>query len=142
MPASPPHPTPATRVGLAGIGALLVLVACTSIEGDAMQRVFDSWKSAPIEEAKLQWGPPLSVQSVPGGTAYVWIDEVPAPHPPGSGPRDAGLERPATPGRCQRKLVAGPDGKVTGGEWSGTACCVQTWVGRCAALLNRTRGTG
>lgn len=127
---------------LASFSALAVIAACTSIEGGAMQRVFDSWKSAPIDEAKAQWGPPLSVQSVPGGTAYVWIDEVPAAHPPGSGPRDAGLDPPPTTARCQRKLVAGPDGKVTSGEWSGTACCVQTLVGRCAALLNRTRAAG
>lgn len=127
---------------LAAPCALLLLAACGSFEGNAMQRVFDSWKSVPIEEAKAQWGPPQSVQSVPGGTAYVWVDEVPAAQPPGSGPREGAVDPTPSTARCQRKLVAGPDGKVTGGEWSGTACCTQTLMGRCAALLNRTRATG
>ena len=139
MPALPLRFVPCALVAMC---ALPLLAACGSFEGNAMQRVFDSWKSAPIEEAKAQWGPPRSVQSVPGGTAYVWIDEIPAAHAPGNGTRDAGLELPPATGQCQRKLVAGPDGKVTGGDWSGTACCIQTLMGRCAALLNRTKTTG
>jgi hypothetical protein len=80
------------------------------------------------------------VQARPAGTGYVWTDSVPAARPPGSGPRDAGMERTPVPGQCQRKLVAGPDGIVTGGEWRGDACCITTLAGRCASLRYRARG--
>ncbi len=107
-----------------------------------MQRIFDSWQGVPVEQAKAQWGPPKSVQVVSGGTAYVWTDDIPAAHPPGSGPRDAALEPPSALAHCQRKLVAGPDGNVSRGEWSGNACCVQTLVGQCAGLARKAQGAG
>ena len=94
MPVSPVHRT--RQAALLASGAIALISACASIESSAMQRIFDSWKGAPVEQVKAQWGPPQSVQTVPGGTAYVWIDEIPTAHPPGYGPRDAGLEPPAT----------------------------------------------
>lgn len=138
MHASPRHA--ACRATLLAIGAIILTAACTSIEASSMQRIFDSWKGAPVEQAKAQWGPPQLVQAVPGGTAYVWTDEIPIAHPPGSGPRDAGLEPVPTLARCQRKLVVGPDGNISGGEWSGDACCVQRLVGQCAGLARKLPG--
>ncbi|MNL23391.1 hypothetical protein D3C87_1447780 [compost metagenome] len=129
MPALPRLPFTAAVLCAAG-----VTIGCTSADGGAMHRIFASWQGAPVEQVQAQWGPPQSVQSTPAGTAYIWIDELPTAHPPGSGPRDAQLEPPATTARCQRKLLAGANGKVTGGEWSGNACCVQTLVGQCAGL--------
>ncbi|MBV8159174.1 MAG: hypothetical protein JO278_16055 [Dyella sp.] len=118
--------------------AISLTAACANLQAGTMQRIFDSWKGVPVEQAKAQWGPPRSVQTVPDGTAYVWTDEIPAAHPPGSGPRDAQLEPPSTVAYCQRKLVVGPDGNVSRGEWSGSACCVQTLVGECAGLARKS----
>ncbi len=56
--------------------------ACASIESSTMQDVLDSWKGVPIDDAKTQWGPPQTVQAVPGGTAYVWQDTLPQPTKP------------------------------------------------------------
>ncbi|GJG95017.1 hypothetical protein [Cupriavidus pauculus] len=138
MPASP---RPATyRATLLATCAIALTAACANIEASTMQRIFDSWKGAPVESAKAQWGPPQSVQAVPGGTAYVWTDEIPVARAPGSGPRDAGLEQPARVAQCQRKLVAGPDGNVSRGEWSGSACCVQSLIGQCAGLARKATG--
>ncbi|QEZ44654.1 hypothetical protein [Cupriavidus oxalaticus] len=114
--------------------------ACAILGGNAMQDIFDSWKNVSVDEAKRQWGPPHAVQAMPSGTAYVWNETIPAARAPGSGPRDAGMERTPTPGHCQRKLIAGPDGIVIGGEWSGDACCISTLIGHCAALKYRGRG--
>ncbi|SOY75514.1 conserved exported hypothetical protein [Cupriavidus phytorum] len=122
----------------ATLGATLA-AACAGIGTGAMQEVIDSWKSVPVDEAKRQWGPPQAMQALPAGTAYVWTDSVPAARPPGSGPRDAGMERTPVPGQCQRKLVADPNGIVTGGEWRGDACCITALAGRCAALKYRAR---
>lgn len=138
MQASPRHAT--CRAVVLVTGAVILAAACANIEASTMQRIFDSWKGAPVEQAKAQWGPPQSVQTVPGGTAYVWTDEIPAARPPGYGPRDAGLEPPSTMARCQRKLVAGPDGNVSRGEWSGNACCAQTLIGQCAGLARKSPG--
>ncbi|WP_092596531.1 MULTISPECIES: hypothetical protein [Burkholderiaceae] len=138
MPASP-RPA-ACRAFVLATGALALAAACANIEASTMQRIFDSWKGVPVEQAKAQWGPPQSVQAVPGGTAYVWTDEIPVARAPGSGPRDAGLEPPARVAQCQRKLVAGPDGNVSHGEWSGSACCTQSLVGICAGLARRATG--
>ncbi|MGO4307525.1 MULTISPECIES: hypothetical protein [unclassified Cupriavidus] len=124
-------------VAMISICAMSLTAACANIEASTMQRIFDSWRGAPVDQAKAQWGPPQSVQAVAGGTAYVWTDEVPTAHPPGSGPRDARLEPPPTAAYCQRKLMAGPDGNVIGGEWSGSACCVQTLIGQCAGLTRK-----
>lgn len=135
MPVSPVHRT--RPAALLASGAIALITACASIESSAMQRIFDSWKGAPVEQVKAQWGPPQSVQTVPGGTAYVWIDEIPTAHPPGYGPRDAGLEPPATVAHCQRKLIAGPDGNVSRGEWTGNACCAQRLIGSCAGLARK-----
>ncbi|WP_354687908.1 hypothetical protein [Cupriavidus necator] len=137
MPANLFRPAARVRACLAVIWTAALTGACAGLEGSAMQEVFNSWKSIPIDEAKRQWGPPQAMQSMPSGTAYVWSDTVPAARAPGSGPRDAGMERTAMPGHCQRKLVAGPDGIVIGGEWQGNACCVTTLVGHCAALKYR-----
>jgi hypothetical protein len=127
------------RACLAVIWAATVTSACAGLGDSAMQDVFDSWKNVPVDEAKRQWGPPQGVQALPAGTAYVWNDSVPAARPPGSGPRDAGMERTPVPGQCQRKLVAGPDGIVTGGEARGNACCITTLIGHCASLKYRAR---
>ncbi|AGW93230.1 hypothetical protein [Cupriavidus sp. DF5525] len=127
------------RACLAAMWAMAATGACAGLEASAMQNVFDSWKNVSIDEAKRQWGPPQAVQAMPSGTAYVWNDTIPAARPPGTGPRDAGMERTPMPGHCQRKLVAGPDGIVIGGEWRGNACCVTTLVGRCAGLKYRGR---
>ncbi|MEN7530278.1 MULTISPECIES: hypothetical protein [unclassified Cupriavidus] len=122
--------------------AIALAAACANIEGGTMSRIFDSWKGAPIDQAKAQWGPPKSVQNVSGGTAYIWNDEVPLAHAPGYGPRDAGLEPPQRFGQCQRKLIAGPDGHVSRGEWSGDACCTQSLIGQCARLARKPASTG
>jgi len=140
MPASPR--LTACRGGLLATAALALTAACANLEASSMQRIFDSWKGAPVEQAKAQWGPPKAVQAVPGGTAYVWTDETPAARPPGSGPRDAGLEPPARVAQCQRKLIAGPDGNVSRGEWSGNACCVQSLIGSCAGLARKAPAAG
>lgn len=140
MPASPRNT--ACSAVLLVTGAIALMSACANIEASSMQRIFDSWKGAPVDQAKAQWGPPQSVQAVPDGTAYVWTDEIPVAKPPGSGPRDAGLEPAPAVARCQRKLVAGPDGNVSRGEWSGNACCVQSLIGQCAGLARRTPATG
>ncbi|RDK09182.1 hypothetical protein [Cupriavidus lacunae] len=142
MPANPARLVHAAskRARLAILWAAVLAGACAGIGTSAMQDIVDSWKNVPVDEAKRQWGPPEGVQALPNGTAYVWTDTVPAARPPGSGPRDAGVERTPVPGQCQRKLVAGPDGIVTGGEWRGDACCVTTLVGRCARLRYRARG--
>ncbi|MGN5476537.1 hypothetical protein ACTMU2_04490 [Cupriavidus basilensis] len=114
--------------------------ACASIESSTMQDVLDSWKGVPIDDAKTQWGPPQTVQAVPGGTAYVWQDILPQPtKPQGTEAHHAGVEAPHPPGRCERRLVAGPDDAVIWGEWRGDACCVTTLVGSCAGLKHRTR---
>ncbi|SOZ19756.1 conserved exported hypothetical protein [Cupriavidus taiwanensis] len=150
MPANPARFAYAARTGArrlaraavlcaATLGATLA-AACAGIGTGAMQDVIDSWKNISVEEAKRQWGPPEAVQALPAGTAYVWTDSVPAARPPGSGPRDAGMERTPVPGQCQRKLVANPNGIVTGGEWRGDACCITALAGRCAALKYRARG--
>ncbi|WP_420997891.1 hypothetical protein ACKI2N_033985 [Cupriavidus sp. 30B13] len=124
--------------------AALALGACAGLEQSAMRHVLDSWQSAPIEQAKEQWGPPQAVQSVPGGTAYLWTAEVPPAHPPGGGPRDArgptSPEPVLRPGLCQRRLIAGPSGLVIGGDWSGNACCFATTIGRCAGLARKSAG--
>ncbi|MDQ0140640.1 hypothetical protein [Cupriavidus necator] len=125
---------------VAVLAAAAMMAACVASGTSAMQGIIDSWKNIPVEEAKRQWGPPQAVQALPAGTAYVWTDSVPAARPPGSGPRDAGMERTPVPGHCQRKLVANPDGIVTGGEWRGDACCITALAGRCAALKYRGRG--
>ncbi|MFC4524569.1 hypothetical protein [Cupriavidus pinatubonensis] len=105
-----------------------------------MRDLLDSWKGIPIDDAKAQWGPPQTVQAVPGGTAYVWQDIVPQPaKQPTTEARDAGVETTRPPGRCERRLVAGPDDTVMWGEWRGDACCVTTLVGYCAGLKHRTR---
>ena len=140
MPASPRHSV--CRAVLPVTSAIVLAAACANIEASTMQRIFDSWKGAPVEQAKAQWGPPQVVQSVPDGTAYVWTDEIPTARAPGSGPRDAGLEPPARVAQCQRKLVAGADGNVSRGEWSGSACCVQGLVGPCAGLTRKVPGAG
>jgi hypothetical protein len=131
----------ASRASLTASVAMALTGACTGMEANAMETLFDSWKAAPIEQAKEQWGPPLKVQAVAGGTAYVWQDEIPMARPPGTGPHDVrpGAEPPPAFGHCQRKLIAGPDGKVIGGEWQGDACCVTTRIGKCAALINKLR---
>ncbi|KJK26301.1 hypothetical protein UB46_00160 [Burkholderiaceae bacterium 16] len=125
--------------------AAIALGGCASVEESAMQRVLASWKSAPIEEAKAQWGPPQAVQAVPGGTAYLWTEEVPPARAPGSGPRDVRAptspEPLQTPGQCQRRLIAGTNGMVIGGDWSGNACCLTTMVGRCGALVRNSTGS-
>ena len=138
MPASPRR-SPG-RTGLIACAAIALTTACANLEAGTMQRIFDSWRGAPVEQAKAQWGPPQSVQAVPGGTAYVWTDEIPTARPPGSGPRDAQLEPPPTVAYCQRKLVVGADGNISHGEWSGSACCVQTLVGQCAGLARKSPG--
>lgn len=138
MPASPR--SGACRALMLATGAIALAAACANIEAGTMQRIFDTWKGVPVEQAKAQWGPPQSVQAVPGGTAYVWTDEAPVARAPGSGPRDAGLEPPARLAQCQRKLVAGPDGNVSRGEWSGSACCTQSLLGSCARLARRSAG--
>lgn len=146
MPANPAQLAYATqslarrRARLAVLGAAAFAAACAGIGTGAMQDIIDSWKSVPVDEAKRQWGLPQAVQALPAGTAYVWTDSVPAARPPGSGPRDAGMERTPVPGQCQRKLVADAQGIVTGGEWRGDACCVTALAGRCAALKYRARG--
>ncbi|AZG15783.1 hypothetical protein [Cupriavidus pauculus] len=140
MPASPRPPS--FLAILLAAGTVALAAACASIESNAMQGIVDSWKGAPVEQAKAQWGPPQAVQTVPGGTAYVWTEEMPVARPPGSGPRDAGLEPPARVAQCQRKLVAGADGNVSRGEWSGTACCVQRVIGQCATLARKPAGQG
>lgn len=118
--------------------AMIVTGACASIESDTMRSLLDSWKGVPIDEAKAQWGPPQNVQAVPGGTAYVWQDIVqpPAKAQP-TETRDAGVDSPRLPGRCERWLVAGPDDAVIWGDWRGDACCAT--VGNCVALKHRTR---
>jgi len=131
----------AARSGMIAVAAIALTAACANLQAGTMQRIFDSWKGAPVEQAKAQWGPPHSVQTVPDGTAYVWTDEIPTAHPPGSGPRDAQLEPPPTAAYCQRKLVVGSDGNVTRGEWSGSACCAQTLVGECAGLARKSQST-
>lgn len=119
--------------------AMILAGACASIESDTMRNLLDSWKGVPIDEAKAQWGPPQTVQAVPGGTAYVWQDIVQPPaKPQATEARDAGVDTPR-PGRCERWLVAGPDDSVMWGDWRGDACCVTTLVGNCAALKHRTR---
>ena len=138
MPASPR--SGACRALMLATGAIALAAACANIEAGTMQRIFDTWKGVPVEQAKAQWGPPQSVQAVPGGTAYVWTDEAPVARAPGSGPRDAGLDPPARLAQCQRKLVAGPDGNVSRGEWSGSACCTQSLLGSCARLARRSAG--
>ncbi|WP_427307117.1 hypothetical protein [Cupriavidus sp. H39] len=146
MPADPARFAYAARTGarrvarMAGLWAAAITAACAGIGTSAMQDIIDSWKNVPVDEAKRQWGPPQAVQALAAGTAYVWTDSVPAARPPGSGPRDAGMERTPAPGQCQRKLVAGPDGIVTGGEWRGDACCITALAGHCAALKYRARG--
>ncbi|WP_043367119.1 hypothetical protein [Cupriavidus sp. WS] len=146
-PPLPRHPAARSGAALAALAAFaaLALGACASLEQSAMQRMLDSWQSAPIEQAKEQWGPPQSVQAVPGGTAYLWTEEVPPPHPPGSGPRDARVpaspEPVPRPGQCQRRLIAGPNGLVIGGDWSGNACCLTAAIGRCAELARKSAGT-
>lgn len=135
MPALPP----AAILPLFLCAAVLTL-GCAGAQNGAMQRIVDSWRNVPVEQVQAQWGPPQSVQTSPAGTAYIWIDEIPVAHPPGSGPRDARLEPPVTTARCQRKLLAGADGKVSHGEWSGDACCVQTLVGLCAGLARKASG--
>lgn len=132
-----------TGISALAASTLSLASACAGMEASAMQTLLDSWKAAPIDQAKAQWGPPQSVQALPGGTVYVWVDEVPTAHPPGTGPRDAratDYEPPPAFARCQRKLVAGPDGKIIGGEWSGEGCCITTAFGRCARLLNPAPG--
>lgn len=131
---------PLVRACLAVLWIAAFTGACASLASNAMQEVFDSWKNVPVDEAKRQWGPPQAVQALPSGTAYVWNDTVAPARAPGSGPRDAGMEQPLVPGQCQRKLVAGPDGIVIGGEWRGDACCITTRVGHCASLKYRARG--
>jgi hypothetical protein len=125
--------------------AAIALGGCAGVEQSGMQRVLASWQSAPIEQAKAQWGPPQAVQAVPGGTAYLWTEEVPRARAPGSGPHDARAPTspdPAlTPGQCQRRLIAGPNGLVIGGDWSGDACCLATMVGRCRALVRNSTGS-
>lgn len=146
MPANPARFADAPRGGvhkrarLAILWAAALTGACAGVGTSAMQDIVDSWKNVPVDEAKRQWGPPQTVQALPNGTAYVWTDSVPAARAPGSGPRDAGMERTPVPGQCQRKLVAGPDGIVTDGEWRGDACCITTLVGRCAGLRYRPHG--
>ncbi len=128
-----------TAISALAVGIVLLASACVGLEASAMQTLLDSWKAAPIEQAKAQWGPSQSVQAAPGGTAYVWVDEVPTARAPGTGPRDVrptDYEAPPASAFCRRKLVAGPDGIIIGGEWSGDGCCVTTVFGRCAALLN------
>ncbi|MGO4333098.1 hypothetical protein AB4Z48_32210 [Cupriavidus sp. 2TAF22] len=138
-------PSPASSRFLTTLLVALALGACAGIEQSAMQRVLDSWQSAPIEQAKAQWGPPQSVQSVPGGTAYLWTEEVPPARAPGSGPRDARAptspEPVLVPGQCQRRLIAGPTGLVISGDWSGNACCITTVLGRCSGLARKATGT-
>lgn len=146
MPANPVRPAETARGAarlracLAAMWATAVTGACAGVGASAMQDVVDSWKNVSIEEAKRQWGPPQAVQAMPAGTAYVWDETIPAARAPGSGPRDAGMERTPVPGHCQRKLVAGPDGIVIGGEWRGDACCITTLVGHCAGLKYRAAG--
>jgi hypothetical protein len=139
MPASPRRS--AARNGMIAFAAIALTTACANLEAGTMQRIFDSWKGVPVEQAEAQWGPPQSVQTVADGTAFVWTDEIPTARPPGSGPRDAQLEPPPTVAYCQRKLVVGPDGNVSRGEWSGSACCVQTLVGECAGLARKSPST-
>ncbi len=130
------------RIAPAAAAALAMALtsACASMESSTMQELLDSWKGIPIDEAKAQWGPPQSVQAVPGGTAYVWQDIVqPSAKSQGTEGRDAGVETARLPGRCERRLVAGPDDAVMWGDWRGDACCVTTLVGNCAALKHRTR---
>lgn len=113
---------------------------CASPQTGAMQSIIDSWRATPIDRARTQWGPPTAVQPLANGTAHVWTDEFPRAQAPGSGPREARAPTdpaPATVGRCQRRLIAGADGIVQGGDWSGDSCCLTTAFGRCAALLNR-----
>lgn len=139
MPA-PPRRSPG-RTGMIAAAAIALTTACANLEAGTMQRIFDSWKGAPVEQAKAQWGPPQTVQAAPDGTAYVWTDEMPTARPPGSGPRDAQLEPPPTVAYCQRKLIAGADGKISRGEWSGSACCAQTLIGQCAGLARKPSAT-
>ncbi|CAN7634050.1 hypothetical protein D9M68_82720 [compost metagenome] len=136
-PAETAHGAASVRTSLAVLWAAAITGACAGLEASAMQDVFDSWKNVPIDEAKRQWGPPQAVQALPSGTAYVWNDSVAPARAPGSGPRDAGMERTPVPGQCQRKLVTGQDGIVIGGEWRGDACCITTLIGHCASLKYR-----
>lgn len=129
-----------TAPAAAAVFAMILAGACASIESDTMRSLLDSWKGVPIDEAKAQWGPPQTVQAVPGGTAYVWQDIVQPPAKPQTAEaRDAGVDTPRLPGRCERWLVAGPDDAVMWGDWRGDACCVTTLSGNCAALKHRTR---
>ncbi|MDF9430253.1 hypothetical protein EM868_10645 [Cupriavidus gilardii] len=116
------------------------LFGCAGPPTGAMQSIIDSWRATSIDRARTQWGPPTAVQPLANGTAYVWTDEFPRAQAPGSGPREARAPTdpaPATIGRCQRRLIAGADGIVLDGDWSGDSCCLTTAFGRCAALLNR-----
>ncbi|NSX17723.1 hypothetical protein HTY52_26865 [Cupriavidus taiwanensis] len=145
MPANPSRLASAARNGAgrharaAALCAAAVAAACAGLSSNAMQDIIDSWKRVPVDEAKRQWGPPQAVQALPAGTAYIWTDTVPAARPPGSGPRDAGMERTPVPGQCQRKLVADPAGIITGGEWRGDACCITALIGHCTSLKYRGR---
>ncbi|XQU70740.1 Surface antigen domain-containing protein [Cupriavidus sp. H18C1] len=130
----------ATAPAAATALAAASLFGCASPQTGAMQSIVDSWRGTPIDQARTQWGPPASVQPLANGNAYVWVDEFPRAQAPGSGPREARAPTdpaPATIGRCQRRLIAGADGIVRGGDWSGDTCCLTTAFGRCAALLNR-----
>lgn len=130
----------ATATAVATALAAASLFGCASQQTGAMQSIVDSWRGTPIDQASTQWGPPASVQPLANGNAYVWVDEFPRAQAPGSGPREARAPTdpaPATIGRCQRRLIAGADGIVRGGDWSGDTCCLTIAFGRCAALLNR-----
>lgn len=145
MPASCPRHVPdesrhlrAARLCVAACGALALASACADMESRTMESLLDSWNGVPIDEAKVQWGPPQAVQSVPGGTAYVWSDAsaaTPAPDSEQRAAADAGLS-PA-PGHCERILVAGPEGTVVRGEWRGDACCTTMLNHFCAGLRHR-----
>lgn len=133
MPPSPIFPSTATRA----VAVLLALGAAACAQSAGMQTVVDSWRSAPIEEAKAQWGPPATTEAVPNGTAYVWTHEVLLAQAPGSGPREARAPTdpaPPTTSQCQRRLIAGPDGTIVGGDWRGSGCCLSASFGSCARL--------
>ncbi len=135
----PPCPRcPAFLFAAAMLCAGGVTIGCTGVDGGAMPRIFESWRGAPVEQVQAQWGP-AAVRAEHAGRHCLYMERRTADGAPTrSGPRDAQLEPPATTARCQRKLLAGANGKVTGGEWSGNACCVQTLVGQCAGLPRKS----
>ncbi|MGT2494706.1 hypothetical protein ACU4GD_40530 [Cupriavidus basilensis] len=107
-------------------------------------------------------GPPQAVQAVPGGTAYLWTEEVPPARAPGSGPRDARAPTSPEPLQTPGQVPAPPDrrpqrhghrrrlvrqrllphhGRAAAARWSGTAPAAEQRRARGAlrsGALNRT----